>query len=338
MHTTGQAASAATACSRGVAAGGSAGRFTENTLDGCVLAKCTALLSQRAATSMHVLPCIWHTHASTAATADPPVHLVPRSIDRGQSAAVFFDTLPDPMPFGSQMDVLEKGSAYAIAIAMREVDPEKLDTAAAVPLVIALMRYVDRNSQVDWRHQAVVLSEVGTAVVSEFQCFNACRWAQHAARTVSLLMLAACTHSSQHAECLGPFRRRKAVLSCAHASHMFWQSRSGHKLCSSSYISGFHSTLTSQLCVPLPGVSGASLFIKITKSVLVSVCLVSEKNNAGALYWQHNCSGQHASILHVCLASSVDGLSRPLAAALWTPQSACTEFDALGSTQRAGPP
>jgi hypothetical protein len=78
------------------------------------------------------------------------------SVDRGQSAAVFFETVPDPMQFGSQMDVLDKSSACAIAIALRGMDPDKLG-AAAVPLVIALVRYeVDGNNKVGRRQQAVI--------------------------------------------------------------------------------------------------------------------------------------------------------------------------------------
>ena len=53
------------------------------------------------------------------------------------------DTVPTPQIciLGSQTDVLEKGSACLIAVAMREVDPEKLGAAAAVPLVIAMLHY-----------------------------------------------------------------------------------------------------------------------------------------------------------------------------------------------------
>lgn len=43
--------------------------------------------------------------------------------------------------FHSQADLLDEAGALALAAAMREVDPEKLGAAAAVPLVIALMQH-----------------------------------------------------------------------------------------------------------------------------------------------------------------------------------------------------
>lgn len=77
------------------------------------------------------------------------------------------DTVPKPQIciLGSQTDVLEKGSACLIALAMREVDPEKLGAAAAVPLVIAMLHYeLDCNNTVGRRSHAAVLSQTDVAL------------------------------------------------------------------------------------------------------------------------------------------------------------------------------
>jgi hypothetical protein len=67
------------------------------------------------------------------------------------------------------MDLLDESSACKIARAMREVDPEKLDAAAAVPLVIAMLHYeLCCNNKVGWRRHAMVLSKVQIALTTPF--------------------------------------------------------------------------------------------------------------------------------------------------------------------------
>lgn len=63
----------------------------------------------------------------------------------------------------SQVDMLDGKGAGALAAAMREVDPEKLGAAAAVPLVIMLMQYeLVTRDQVGVRRQAVMFLRGGS--------------------------------------------------------------------------------------------------------------------------------------------------------------------------------